>query len=288
MILTHMRHEEREHLGSNFGETYLKYRRVVSEWMIDVCEYFNLHLTTTHAAIAYLDRLQPNERYSRYEWQMLAICCILISAKYNECEEHVPDRATLEDITQQRIPNETILSYEMFALKRMGWKLNARTAMAFLSSYMELGLICEGDLRSCQNSLHHQIRSYASSAILDANFKSFKCSDVACAIIYISREDVDMNPWPNQLTEITQNDPINQEVQQIILSFRSLVVKPVQSTVFSRIAPRITAPSSPVHDSYREMLQVTTPVADKENRKDAHPVDSPVSITEVVAEPLSL
>ncbi len=45
-------------------------------------------------------------------------------AKYNECEEHVPDRRTLEDITQQSITNETILSYELWALKRMGWKLN--------------------------------------------------------------------------------------------------------------------------------------------------------------------
>jgi hypothetical protein len=68
----------------------LQYRRVVVEWMVDVAEYFNLHLTTTHAAIAYLDRLQPNEKYSRFEWQMMAICCLIISSKYNECEEHVP------------------------------------------------------------------------------------------------------------------------------------------------------------------------------------------------------
>jgi len=92
--------------------------------MIDVCDYFNLHATTTHGAIAYLDRLQPNDKFTRFEWQMLAICCILISSKYNECEEHVPDFETLGDITQQRIVNEVVLSYELYALRRMGWKLN--------------------------------------------------------------------------------------------------------------------------------------------------------------------
>lgn len=123
-----------------------QYRKVVVEWMIDVCDYFNLHQTTTHAAVAYLDRLQPNEQFSRFEWQMLAICCILIScepvlpslifiiintfpiaAKYNESEENVPDLATLEEITQQKISNEAVLNYELWALKRMGWKLNGET-----------------------------------------------------------------------------------------------------------------------------------------------------------------
>ena len=50
--------------------------------MIEVGTYFNLHITTTHGAICYLDRLQPNEKFSRFEWQMLAICCILIACEF--------------------------------------------------------------------------------------------------------------------------------------------------------------------------------------------------------------
>ena len=123
-ILQTMIEEQREHQFCKLGEAYVKYRKVVCEWMFDVCDYFSLHPTTTHAAIAYLDRLQPSDKFSRYEWQMLAICCILISSKYNESEEDVPDLQTLEDITQQPIPNETVLNYELWALKKMGWKLN--------------------------------------------------------------------------------------------------------------------------------------------------------------------
>lgn len=76
-----MKREQREHAYGLLSETYLKYRKVVAEWMIDVSSYFNLHPTTTHAAIAYLDRLQPNEKFSRFEWQMLAICCVVIACK---------------------------------------------------------------------------------------------------------------------------------------------------------------------------------------------------------------
>ena len=87
-------------------------------------DYFQLHRTTAHAAAAYLDRLQPNERFTQKEWQLLAVCCIIIAAKFNESEEHVPDLYTLEEITKQRLPNETILNYELWILKKMGWRLN--------------------------------------------------------------------------------------------------------------------------------------------------------------------
>ena len=124
--------DQSEHNYTKFGSTYLKYRKVVSEWMVEVCDYFDLHPTTAHAAMAYLDRLQPNEKCSRLEWQMLAISCILLSSKYNECEEHVPDLATLEEITQQSISNEIILNYELWILKKLGWKLNGILILLFL------------------------------------------------------------------------------------------------------------------------------------------------------------
>ena len=148
-MLQLMMREQRDHKYHEFGETYIKNRKKVAEWMIEVCTYFNLHITTTHSAIAYLDRLQPNEKCSRFEWQMWAICCILIASKYNESEKHVPDLRTLEDISQQKLSKE-ILNYELRALKRMGWKLNARVPVVFLVSYMQLGLCFDDDAHDPQ------------------------------------------------------------------------------------------------------------------------------------------
>lgn len=120
----------------------IQYRQVVVEWMIDVADYFCLHITTTHAAIAYLDRLQPNEKFSRLEWQILAICCIIIAAKYNECEEHVPSLKRIEEITQQSISNDIFLNYELWALKKMSWKLSGKSFYSLyinkFSSYLNI------------------------------------------------------------------------------------------------------------------------------------------------------
>lgn len=185
--------------------------------MIDVCEYFLLDCTTTHAAIAYLDRLQPNEKFSRFEWQMLAISCILIASKYNECESAVPDLATLEEITQQSITNDTLLNYELWALKQMHWKLNARTPMSFLATYFVGGLVSstdeqkeeetdmneeEDDAQEIEKLVHGHAKQIAQNCMLDNSFKHFLASDLAAAIAYIARYRCQISPvWNPSLTQ---------------------------------------------------------------------------------------
>lgn len=216
-ITANMYLEECEHLYSSFPVAYLKYRNVVAEWMIDVTGVFKLHPTTTHAAISYLDRLQPDSRFSRFEWQVLAICCILIASKYNECEEHVPILADLEEITQEKISNTTVLNYELWALKRMGWKLNARTAMAFLSAYFAYhsGIILPSD-SSSTTDIHDQavkrqveqdMEALATKSILDDSLKSTQGSIIASAIVCHVRAKYDITPlWPAELTSMTYHE----------------------------------------------------------------------------------
>jgi Cyclin, N-terminal domain/Cyclin, C-terminal domain len=181
--------------------------------MIDVCEYFNIHPTTTHGAIAYLDRLQPNLMFSRFEWQMLAICCILISAKYNESEEDVPDLATLEDITNQKISNDSVLNYELWALKKMGWKLSVRTPMAFLSCYLSVGITSESDFhtgystaskREIDSVLEKQINALATLTALDAQFKEISASELAASIVFVARRNLNFSfVWNEDLVQLT-------------------------------------------------------------------------------------
>eukprot|EP01038_Epipyxis_sp_PR26KG_P007578 gene7578-10326_t len=217
-IIELMFQEQCEHNYSKFAEAYVKYRQVVAEWMVDVCDYFNLHPTTTHAAISYLDRLQPNEKFTRFEWQMLAICCILISSKYNECEDHVPCIQKLEDITQQHISSESILNYELWALKKMGWRLNARTSIAFICSYCVVGITNSNDsfsisdtLLSClelRKSFESQMITIATKCLLDIQFKPFQASILACAILFFVRRERKVQPvWRPSLTNLTMHDP---------------------------------------------------------------------------------
>jgi hypothetical protein len=241
--------------------------------MLDLGDYFNLHETTSHAAIAYLDRLQPNEKFSRNQWQMLGICCIILAgessgwlfvsvclsicivyvsircccccccyccyswrvrtvyvmfcaAKYNENEEHVPELLALQNITQQEIPQEELLKYELWALQRMGWILCARTVPAFLSCYQQLGSAFEADVVALLGDqsappgaspaaeidrldriARKQCSNLATMVALDVRFKSFPCSQVAAAVLFVSRRCLGLtlgDVWPSELVVMTR------------------------------------------------------------------------------------
>jgi hypothetical protein len=233
--------------------------------MVDVADYFNLHITTTHAAIAYLDRLQPNEKYTRFEWQMMAICCLIISSKYNEMEEHVPALPKLEEITQQTLSNECVLNYELWALKRMGWKLNgmfvklnfayyyvsivlyvntllvfsvaARTPMAFMDSFFLLirdlpeNIQMSDDL-SCFTSQEFELSAEAlcTKCLFEHVFKPLPASAIATAILYHLRDELGCHPvWSCNLTRITGHDAFTSKSVHKVLELLSLVSTPNNS-----------------------------------------------------------
>ena len=285
--------EQKDHNYSTFKDTYLKYRKVVAEWMLDVCEYFTLHPTTTHAAICYLDRLQPHEKFSRFEWQMIAISCILMASKYNECEDHVPDLSTLEDITQQAISNETVLQYELWALKRMGWKLNARTPISFVCSYLRCGIILDSDRTRVSDEVTQSVfvsetdkdvfasldtkagklaKKIAATCILDSSFKRFLASDVAIAIVYVIRSQLVEEAWRAELSKLgLPEDPMEIEtVSQIVEMLSQTEAATVESNrPFIQVPPRGSAEDgkgandSPVGVEETAKLGSDAPVEDK-------------------------
>lgn len=198
------------------------YRQPVVDWMIDVCGYFKLHITTAHAAISYLDRLQPDENCERHEWQMIAVACILVAAKYNESELDVPQLQVFEDIIHQKITNDTMLTYELWVLRRLCWQLNARTTAAFLSTYFASGTLIDYDSDSLMQSLeekcqrkgvetlfYNEAMRLCNLCLTDPQFKPFLASDVAGAIVYRLRSLFDVAPvWSPALTKLTKFDPL--------------------------------------------------------------------------------
>mmetsp|Transcript_3997 Transcript_3997/g.4083 ORF Transcript_3997/g.4083 Transcript_3997/m.4083 type:complete len:335 (+) Transcript_3997:104-1108(+) len=290
-ILHVMLKDEQEHKHAKFGSTYLKYRKIVIEWMIDVCDYFALHATTTHAAIAYLDRLQPNEKYSRFEWQMLAICCILISAKYNESEEDVPDLATLEEITRQQISNDGVLNYELWALQRIGWTLSARTAMAFLSSYAAAGVVFRTDriygmpldtYGFDARVIDKSFTSLTAMCIVDESFKSILCSKLASAILLYTRRQLKILPdWCPELVRLTtyESADLQSIVRKLMIACDDVdTVSIIECTkAAENLSLEQTGPDVVSSDEYASPASKSLPEHNKENTLTSS-WDSPVSI----------
>jgi hypothetical protein len=139
----------------------------------------------------------------------------LISAKYNECEDDVPELRVLEEITQQPISSEDILNFELLALKRMGWKLNARTPVAFVTSFCFAGVLHTFDswddimtTSDMQANIFAEAVALSTVCLLDDDFKKHQASDVASAIVYWVRAKLGVAPaWRKELTEVSLCNP---------------------------------------------------------------------------------
>ena len=204
VILENMVKEQVEHKYDSFGPAYQQYRNAVCVWIVDVCRYFQLHLSTTHTAIAYLDRLQPDESFSRLEWQMLAITCVVIAAKFSEREEDVPSLGTLEEITQQQISTSVILNYELWALRKLSWEMNAYTPHAFVTCYMAMGVVFVGDVvrgavpeaaTDISRALHECMDCLATDCLIEPRLKRVPGSQLAAALVYMARRYHGVQPW---------------------------------------------------------------------------------------------
>lgn len=226
--------------------------------MIDVCGYFKLHITTAHAAIAYLDRLQPDENCERQEWQMIAVACILIASKYNESEQDVPPLNVFEEIIHQSIPNETMLTYELWVLRRISWQLNARTPAAFLTSFLSAGIFFEDDCASqnfatqveLEECFAKEAMRLASVCLSDTQYKSFRSSDIASAIVFKLRKRFHFQRfWRSELIEMTSCDPLVSKSIDTIL--RMLDTVPMDDSLSAILNTRaaLTPTQSVVTDS---------------------------------------
>lgn len=217
-ILNHMLVSQLEHNFATFGPAYSEYREAVCSWIVDVCRYLRLDMSTTHAAISYLDRLQPDESFSRLEWQMLAITCVVIAAKYGEREDDVPTLANLEEITQQPIKTSQILNYELWALKRLSWEMDAFTPHSFTTVFTQLGIVFRGDVFAEPSSqsdggetiLRHLIKTMGSLAIetaIEPRLKRLPASQLASALVYMARRQHGVQPWWRpELERLTHTD----------------------------------------------------------------------------------
>lgn len=207
-----MRERENIHRTYNPEARWLKYRRVLVDWMCEAGDEFNLHISTMHVAVMYLDRILHSVVVARNRLQLVAIACILIAAKYEEIEEDVPTLTDMNKHAQGVFSPRDIQQMEFEVLKKMNWCLGTFTPLHFADYYMSKGVLFEADTmqrRSLSGKVvryvHRYIEFFAELCLQDYQFQRFSPSMMAAAIIMASRKALYIAPlWRPELTKLTQ------------------------------------------------------------------------------------
>uniref|UniRef100_UPI00358E4808 G1/S-specific cyclin-D2-like isoform X2 n=1 Tax=Myxine glutinosa TaxID=7769 RepID=UPI00358E4808 len=105
-------------------------RRIVSTWMLEVCEEQRCEEEVFPLAMNYLDRFLCIVATSKSRLQLLAAACMLLASKLRETVPLTADKLCV--YTDHSVYLQELLDMELLVLDRLRWDLAAITAHDFL------------------------------------------------------------------------------------------------------------------------------------------------------------
>lgn len=194
--------------------SFIPYRRYLVDWMSDVGEQCNLHTTTVHVSILFLDKIFRSREVPRSHWQLMATACLSIAAKYEEAEEHCPPIPDLLRLTKLNAVGHTSLTFregEVEVLRYLGWKLRAVPPLHVIGYFLAKGAVFNDDTwqgRALIDKIPKYIKKYAdffcNLTLQEYTFQQYLPTHLAAAILLASRVALQITPqWRPELTLLT-------------------------------------------------------------------------------------
>ncbi|CAB4064452.1 CCND2 [Lepeophtheirus salmonis] len=117
------------------NEVTTSMRKIVTDWMLEVCEEENCHGEVFHLAVNYLDRfLCATKDIKKSNFQLLACACIFLASKFKETSPIIADKLSV--YTDFAFSTSEITEWELCVLSVLGWDLSIITPYTVLDQIM--------------------------------------------------------------------------------------------------------------------------------------------------------
>ncbi|XP_055587920.1 G1/S-specific cyclin-D2 [Uranotaenia lowii] len=162
-------------------------RKVVAEWIIDICEEQNCQEEVSLLSLSYMDRFLSLVPIKKTHLQILATACLLLASKLREPSYKALPVELLVFYTDHSITKKDLIRWELLVLSRLKWDVSTVTPLDFL----EL-LLCRLPI---ENQKRHDIslekvrkhaQAFISLAAREHYFSNYSASTVAASSIAAS------------------------------------------------------------------------------------------------------
>uniref|UniRef100_UPI00358EA738 G1/S-specific cyclin-D2-like isoform X1 n=1 Tax=Myxine glutinosa TaxID=7769 RepID=UPI00358EA738 len=184
-------------------------RRIVSTWMLEVCEEQRCEEEVFPLAMNYLDRFLCIVATSKSRLQLLAAACMLLASKLRETVPLTADKLCV--YTDHSVYLQELLDMELLVLDRLRWDLAAITAHDFLEHLLLQLPLPPGKL----DTVRKHCRTFIALCATDNKFISCPPSMVACGSVTAAVHGLQLEvgipllarqPLTNQLANLTHTD----------------------------------------------------------------------------------
>ncbi|XP_022829743.1 G1/S-specific cyclin-D2-like [Spodoptera litura] len=109
-------------------------RKVVTTWMLEVCEEQQCEEQVFPLAVSYMDRFLAHRAISRQQLQLLAVTAMLVASKFRQCHPLSVD--LLCAYTDNTVFPQEVREWEVMLLQRLNWQLSIATAFDFVEPFL--------------------------------------------------------------------------------------------------------------------------------------------------------
>jgi hypothetical protein len=181
------------------------------DWICETGEFFGLHASTAHVAVAYFDRFLQALEVKTDRLLAVAVACLGIATKYEEREEDCPMQHKLIEYVDATSPGSrcpfdyaALNEMEVLVLQRFQWQLTCVVPLHFLSYLRARGVLFDDDTISgkpasprTRKYLDKYTDFFADLCLQDYSFQQYDPSLLAAAIVLASRRTIYVRPLFN-------------------------------------------------------------------------------------------
>ncbi|XP_055532732.1 G1/S-specific cyclin-D3-like [Wyeomyia smithii] len=110
-------------------------RKIVTTWMLEVCDEQKCEEQTFPLAVNFFDRFLCACPIDRYHLQLLGCCALLLASKIRQCHPLSVD--VLSAYTDHAVSPDQIRSWELLLISKLEWNITAVTAFDYVDQIME-------------------------------------------------------------------------------------------------------------------------------------------------------
>ena len=176
-------------------------RKIVTDWMLEVCEDQHCQPEVFFLAVNYLDRFLSLVNIKKNQFQLLASVCILLASKFSQVVPITTEQLVI--YTDNSVTIEQLRLWEMEVLNVLQWEISASTAHSFLTHF------CSSRGIKNEESVSRQAASLAAMASTEYKFITTKQSIIAAA----------------SLAAAVQLEEKNQAATKNVIEYLSVLVK---------------------------------------------------------------
>lgn len=198
----------------NGSSPQLHKRRYLVDWVATICERCDINAETLHLAVMCLDHFMDKYSIEDAQLHLITLCCLLIAAKFEECDMNIPRIQTLNYFVQNAFLANEFRQMELLLLEFFCWNLILPTSAHYIEYYKLSGLSENDNLNGepVTPNMMPKLRKYIAKyckyfldiSLQDFTFAQLPPSLVAAGAIASSRHSLGLLPsWTPELEKVT-------------------------------------------------------------------------------------